>query len=65
MALRLSGSGQSPLARRLSDLSFSAGGLGLPLPLVLRKIFELNTLGPDLGELSAGLNVTVRLVPDW
>src|SRR5271170_1299605 len=36
-----------------------------PLPPVLRKIFELKTLGSDLGENKAGLNVAVRLAPDW
>jgi hypothetical protein len=36
-----------------------------PSPLVLRKIFERKTLGPDLGENKVGLNVAVRLAPDW
>ena len=36
-----------------------------PSPTVLLKIFETNALGPDLVFGSLGLNVAVRLAPDW
>ena len=45
--------------------AFRGGRHVLPLPGILRKIFETKNLGSDLGLKSAGLNVAVRLAPDW